>query len=304
MTAALCRPLALAILPLVVAAAPALAAAAEPAAAEVDSRTLEAKARFKQGVELYRQGKWGEAVEEFETAYRLKPHGVVRFNIAQCYEKLGQVAQALKSYHLYLREVPQAEDRAAVEASISTLERSLSERGLQQLLVFSEPPGAELAVDAQPQGRTPWSGELPLGSHRLTLAQPGFDGVSQEVQLGQRSQLLELKLTATSIAAPPPVAAAPASPASTATGQAEQPKQRLWTWVVGGAAAATLVAAIGCGIAAQSASDQMRGRVHDQREVQSLHDQAQASATASNVLVGLGLAGAAAGGVLFFAGTF
>lgn len=304
MRAALCSA-ALAFALLLPSAAPAAEASA---AAEADSRTAEAKARFKQGVALYKQGRWGEAVEEFETAYRLKPHGVVRFNVAQCYEKLGQVAQALKSYHLYLREVPEAEDKAAVLSSIASLEKSLADRGLQQLLVFSEPPGAELAVDGQPQGRTPWSGELPLGAHKVALSLPGHESASQDVQLADKSLPVEVRLAATAAAPPPATSAAPkeattAPPATTTNARPEQ-KQRLWTWVVAGAAAASLVAAVGCGVAAQSASDQLRGSVHDQKTAQSLHDQAQSSATASNVLLGIGLAGAAAGGVLYFAGTF
>ncbi|HEY3452631.1 MAG TPA: PEGA domain-containing protein [Myxococcales bacterium] len=287
---------------------PAVAAASE-AASEVDTHTQDAKARFKQGVALYKVGKWGEAVEEFETAYRLKPHGVVRFNIAQCYEKLGQVAQALRSYHLYLREVPEAPDKAAVQASMAALEKSLADRGLQQLLVFSDPAGAELALDEQAQGRTPWTGELPLGKHKLALSLQGHEASTQEVLLGERSLPVEVKLAATAVAvAPPPsTTAAPVeatTPPATTKKAAPETKQRLWTWVVGGAAAATLVAAVGCGIAAKSASDQMRGSVHDQQKVQSLHDQAATNQTASNVLLGLSLAGAAAGGVLYFVGTF
>ncbi|MGC4114967.1 MAG: PEGA domain-containing protein [Myxococcales bacterium] len=157
-------------------------------------------------------------------------------------------------------------------------------------------------MDQQAQGRTPWTGELPLGKHQLSFSLPGYETSTQESQLAERSQVVEVKLAPTPVVAPPPVASLP--PAATTTTSQKAEPQRVWTWVVAGAAAATLVAAVGCGIAAQSSSDQMRGKVHDQKTVQSLHDQAQTNATASNVLLGLGLAGAAAGGVLFFVGTF
>jgi tetratricopeptide (TPR) repeat protein len=86
----------------------------------------EAKARFRRGAELYRASRWREAIAEFEAAYRLKPHGAIHFNVAQCRERLGEWAGALRGYHDYLREVPDAKDRAAVQASIRGIEERLS----------------------------------------------------------------------------------------------------------------------------------------------------------------------------------
>lgn len=270
----------------------------------LDARTAEAKAQFKQGVQLYKQARYGEAVETFETAYRLKPHGVVRFNVAQCYEKLGEVGKALASYHLYLREVPQAEDAAAVRAAMAGLEKRLAERGVQQLLVFSTPPNARLAIDQHPTGATPWAGELPLGRHALALELAGHEPASREVELGAASSVvLEVTLPAAPVVGVEVPKSAPDAPIPAAKAEASPPPRR-WTWVVAGAAAASLVAAVGCGIAAQSASDQMRSAPHDRQTVQGLHDRAASTQTAANVLYGVGAAAGVAGGVLFFTGRF
>src|SRR5574342_658334 len=81
--------------------APALAAPPRPGAKQAVDQTAEAKARFKRGTDLYRQARYREAIAEFQAAYKLRPHGVLQFNIAQCYEKLGDIPAALTSYHAY-----------------------------------------------------------------------------------------------------------------------------------------------------------------------------------------------------------
>ena len=73
-----------------------------------------AKRHFDQGVRLYKQARYKDAIAEFEAAYRERPHGVIFFNIAQSYEKLGDLGQALRAYHQYLRELPTADDRETV----------------------------------------------------------------------------------------------------------------------------------------------------------------------------------------------
>ena len=298
--------------------APALAAEPKPDA-KGEAKTVEAKAHFKQGTQLYKQARYKDAIAEFETAYQLKPHGVLRFNIAQCFEKLGDIPQALRSYHQYLREVPDAEDKATVQAAMANLEKRLAEKGLQQLLVFSEPPGAELKIDGKVVGKAPWSGELALGKHQVQLSLKGFDPVSREVVLASdRSFEVDVTLQAgasgsTAAVAPPPPPpvlppeavggqSAPLPPAGAK--QTAEEKPRLWTWVVAGVAGAALVSAIGCGAAAKSSSNQLLGSQHAKGQAQDLHDRAKAEQTAANVLYGVGGAAGVAGVVLFFTGRF
>jgi len=304
------------LIPLIVAASLMVPAAA-PAEPKADTRTVEARTRFKAGSQLYKQARYREAIIEFEAAYQLKPHGVLHFNLAQCHEKLGDIPKALRAYRQYLREVPQADDRATVQAAMANLEKRLVEKGLQQLRIFSEPSDAEVLVDGRVQGRTPWSGELSLGKHRVQLTLAGREAIDREVELAaDRSVDLEVQLA---VAAPPPVVAAPppppvvavaapaeavAKPVAETVQPAAPERPRVVTWVLVGVAAASLAAAAGCGIAAKGASDEMRTGVHDQAKVQELHDAAAGRQTAANVLYGVGAAAGVAGGVLFFAGRF
>jgi tetratricopeptide (TPR) repeat protein len=95
--------------------------AASPALAQKDPRT-EAKAHYANGKKLYEQGQYTQAIDEFRTADQLAPSGVNDFNIALCYESLGQPGDAAKHYRAYLDRMPDASNRAAVQESITRLD--------------------------------------------------------------------------------------------------------------------------------------------------------------------------------------
>lgn len=174
--------------------------------------TQVAKGHYDKGVKLYQQARYLEAISEFEAAYRAKPLGVLYFNIAQCYEKLEDIPWALRSYHEYLRAVPNAEDRTAVEYSMRNLEARLAVKGLQQVLVYTTPAGATVKVDGQPRGVSPFSAEIPIGAHRITVAQQGFLTKNKEVHLtAERSVVVEFTMERG--VDPPVVAVAPPPPA-------------------------------------------------------------------------------------------
>ena len=321
--------------------AAALALAILPAAAAGAPRpdaTAEARVHFKKGTELYKQARYHEAIAEFETAYRLKPHGVMHFNMAQCYERLGDIAAALRSYHDYLREVPNADDRSSVTEAMSNLEARLSATGVQQLLVYSEPSEAEVWIDGQSRGRTPLGIVLPHGTHQVSLVRGGYRTVTREVVLttGRSIELsVALQRGPSSVPSnvplpPPPVAGASptASPSAAAAPTGTPPravarpttstlslspepprphagKGRLWTWVAAGVAVAAAGAGAYYGSSARSASDKLVSGNYVQPQVQQLRDDARSKARTANVLYGVaGAAGAGAVTLFFLEGSF
>jgi hypothetical protein len=200
-------------------AAPPAPPAAQPPA---DDATTRARAHFRKGSELYKQARYREAIGEFEAAYKLRPHGIIHFNLAQCHERLGDIPAALQAYHEYLRAVPQAEDRSTVLAAMANLEARLGASGVQQLLVYSEPSAAEVLVNGQSKGRTPMALVLPHGSHAVTLLKQGYRTVTRQVVLSPQSSLaLDLvlpRLEAGELAGTAGVgAASTATPTGTAT---------------------------------------------------------------------------------------
>lgn len=110
------------------------------AQAAPDDRAREA---YEMGRRAYNLAQYDEAAGKFEESYRLSGDAVLLFNLAQCYRHAGRLQEALSSYRSYLRESPDAENRALVEARVSQLEGDLSEN--------SQPPRSSPRADKMPE---------------------------------------------------------------------------------------------------------------------------------------------------------
>ena len=268
--------------------------ASTPVLAAGDERKVEAKAHYDRGSNLYRHGDYREAIAEFEAAYQARPHGVLFFNLAQCYEKLGELHLAQKNYEEYLRTTPDAEDHATVVVAIANLERRMKgetvakpEAGprvgdvpvvvaTQPLKVTTAPAGAALTLDGVERGKTPSELLVAAGPHKLELSLDGYQALRREVVVPVDGPLaLNLTLESTR-------------------------KGRFFTWVALGAAGLLLASGGGVGLAARSASEELRSSVHERPQVQTLRDSAQSRSRVANVLFGVGGAALLAGGALFF----
>src|SRR5215212_10871269 len=91
---------------------------------EAEARALQL---FEQSADRYRQGRFREAVELLQEAYRLSPEAVLLYNLGRAYEGLGDTAGALDAYTRYLAADPNAADRASIESRVATLKRQLDE---------------------------------------------------------------------------------------------------------------------------------------------------------------------------------
>jgi hypothetical protein len=287
----------------------------------------QAKAHFRRGVELYKAQRWKDAAAEFEAAYRTKPHGAIRFNVAQCRERLEEWPAAYRAYADYLREVPDAKDRAAVRASMQRIEERLARSGTQLLLVYTDPPGARLTLDGAERGATPLQLSLRPGAYALGLALEGYEPVGERVELSASASVTR---DVTLKRAPPGagVAAATGAGAAAASGQptpspgqpdlsvppprAEpaplppgppQPPRRMWpVWVAGGTAVVAAAAAVWFGASARSDEQALAGMATPSGdEASRLAQSAQSKARAANVLYAVaGGAALAAGGLYVF----
>jgi tetratricopeptide (TPR) repeat protein len=254
---------------------------ARPAAPSQAARAA-ARRQFERGSSLYREGRYPEAAEAFEAAYQSVPNPVVLYNLGQCYERMGQLERAVGAYQGYLREVPGAEDRGAVQATVASLEERLAAARRPRVSIASSPSGAALTLDGTPQGTTPWAGPLEAGPHRLGLTLEGHLPLERafEVRAGEPLQL-ELALAPRQV------------------GLLERP--RTWTWVSLGAAG---LAAAGGALAGTLARNDARAltdrTLRERAEADALYRGAQGKALAANVLYGVAGAGLLAGGALFF----
>jgi len=97
---------------------------------------VQAREHYRKGTKAYDLGRYLEAAKEYEAAYEIKDDPALLYNIAQAYRLGGNVNEALRSYRSFLRRLPDAPNRAEVEAKILELQKLSS----AQAKATSAPP--------------------------------------------------------------------------------------------------------------------------------------------------------------------
>jgi hypothetical protein len=133
----------------------------------------DAKQHFLAGNDYYTQGRYQKAVEEFQEAYRLDPRPLLLYNIAQTWEKLGELDKAVDAFKRFLEADPGNDDKAMIESKIASLEERLAQTGI---VLTSAEDGAAIKVDGKDKGMTPQDGvlRLPVGAHKIVVSKKGF----------------------------------------------------------------------------------------------------------------------------------
>lgn len=80
-----------------------------------------ARAHFLSGQSYFDEARYADALHEFHEAYTISRRPGFQYNIGVCEEKLGHTDAAIAAFERYLREAPNAPDRATVEARLSEL---------------------------------------------------------------------------------------------------------------------------------------------------------------------------------------
>jgi hypothetical protein len=153
--------------------------AAPPSAADVAS----AKKLFEQGLKLYNEGSYREALSAFLHANELSPRASVQRNIAQCHRDLKEFAAAYDSYQTLLTKygpTMSAADKRAVQRAIDELAILTA-----TVKVNVTDPGATVAVDGNTVGTTPLASpvRVNIGAHTVTVAKPGYETLTKDVKV-------------------------------------------------------------------------------------------------------------------------
>lgn len=228
---------------------------AAPAARADEGEDARAKAirLSKEGGAAYREGRYGEALQRFEEAYRAFPAPPLLLNLSRAQLKLGDCDEALRYAQVYLSASPAGDTSPeSPDAWLSTVNTECPE-----ITVTSEPPGATLSIEGSRQNAvptTPWKGRLSTGTHVLRARLAGFTDATATVRVieGQPLQASitfsaaqqQITIASKSMNLSPPPSEVHATPA-TARPFSPLRKAGLAATVVGGAA---LVAAVVLGV--------------------------------------------------------
>lgn len=82
---------------------------------------MEGRARFEAGRAAFVAGRFNDALDDFQRAYRLTKNPVLLFNIGAAADRLRKDEVALEAFDAYLKQVPNAENRAEVQGRLQVL---------------------------------------------------------------------------------------------------------------------------------------------------------------------------------------
>ena len=163
-----------------------LATATLPRVARSDERDLrEAKRLFAQGRAAYAAHDDARAYDLFKRAFRLSHEPAMLFNMSSAAERLGRPGEAVETLRSYLRLVPDAPDRASIEAKIAVFAEE------QRLLDRDKPPPPPaLAAPQQP---------APIAAMQQPPAEPPQKSHALAIGLGVGGGILALAAGAVAI---------------------------------------------------------------------------------------------------------
>lgn len=288
-----------ALLALAASAAALLCVPAQAAPGDAASRE-EARGRFERGRELFEDGDYAAALAEFRRAYELAPNYRLLYNVGQVCFQVQDYPCALQSFTRYL-----ADGGADIAASrVSEVQRDIDRlrTRVARIVVSTSAPGAEVAVDDVPVGKTPFAAPILVsaGRRRISAALAGHAPASKTVEIaGMESAKVDLELARLpSAGGGAPAVTGPARSTPLPPGAAEAPIKRTrpspWFWA---GPAALAAGGISFGIAAQKNADKLQSARYEPGSSlgsqEQLSRRTKAFALTSDLLNGAAVASAA-----------
>ncbi len=159
-------------------------------AAEMDPASIErAKALFLAARDLFKQGKYADALVVFESSYATYPRPSTLLNMGLCDEQLGQLVRAKARFEAVLTQLPAEDDQAKlakehaalVSSRLAHLTIDLLQRSDVSSLVFLD--GEKLVGPKLRQ-----SHDLDPGAHSVVVKAEGHEEASFQVDLREGEQ--------------------------------------------------------------------------------------------------------------------
>ncbi|MSP60930.1 MAG: hypothetical protein EXR72_11410 [Myxococcales bacterium] len=231
-----------------------------------DPDTMSARRHFQQGIEHYNQLEFAAALKEFQAARLIKGLPAFDYNIGRCLDRMERYEEAVSAYERYVALAPQAPDAAEIRERIRTLKDRRAAIASEQAAPIPQAPPSSAAPppSTAPPERPPLAPALPA-------------------------------------VAPPPAASAPAAPPPAASSRAGSDRPSLRRPLALGLLIAGGVVALGGGALLVAASAGAGG-VNTAPTLGERNDRIGAldgTTAAGFVLLGIGVAAAVAGAVVF-----
>jgi len=208
-------------------------------AAEKDELS-KARAKFQQATELEQAGNHSAALQLFREVGQVRMTPQVRFHIATCTEKLGQLVSAMGAYELAMAEA----ESLGPEFQKEVEERTAALRSRIPKLLIERGEGAEAAaieLDGVSLGSSSIGVEVPIdpGPHAIEAKAPGHKKYSATIEVSER-QVEKVSITLDKLPIDAEPVAGPKDPEPVVVAQPHKPS-RLIPYAIGGFGAVALV---------------------------------------------------------------
>lgn len=156
--------------------------ASQVAFAQEDAEQEEAREHFRRGQAAYQRGDYEKAITEWQAAYESSQKPRIQYNLAQAYERLGRLNDAVSALKHYVDNAePDDSAQSDAVARLASLQQRLALTGIQ---IKGGVEGALIKVDDREWGRTPRPDKIFVkpGSHSVVVSKEGYqDFVSSVV---------------------------------------------------------------------------------------------------------------------------
>jgi hypothetical protein len=153
----------------------------------------DADRHFKSGVALYKEGKFSEALAEFERAYEIAPHPTVLFNIATCYRELSQYGKAVQYYERFLADGKGKVPAARLKEAQTDLD-AINGRIARIKVKVAGGEGVTLTLDGKDVDPAEMPLLVPPGEHKLVARASGKRDAEKSVRVASGDDV-EVSLT-------------------------------------------------------------------------------------------------------------
>ncbi|MDD9964745.1 MAG: hypothetical protein OXR73_00855 [Myxococcales bacterium] len=148
-----------------------------PADLAATERDAQARIEFERGRSAYGKGRYRIAWGHFREAYVLSRRPQLLYNVGQAADRLGLSEDALTAFRMYLQALPEAENRAEVEARIQALEGAKADMQVPPAPAPMPPPTdpneEERPTHEATSGAPPGDGNARVGAG---AGDPAFEG--------------------------------------------------------------------------------------------------------------------------------
>lgn len=259
------------------------------AAGEGAGKLDEAREHYKRGLQLYEDGDFTAARVEFDRAYALAPTYRIFYNSGLCSKQLNDYVAALTAFQRYLAEGgPEIPDdrRSEVTKLIAELKPRIA-----SLVVTTNVPDADVAVDDVPVGHTPFKEPVLVnpGRRKVSVTKQGYFPANKSIIVAG-SDKASINLELTEVAKDHPIA--------------EKKSRSSVPYITWGLTAAVGVAAVITGVLAiKSSNDQKAMLDHfgtSQDDLENARTKTQTLSGTADILGAVTIVGAAASLYLTF----